>query len=421
MSKNIQLVVVALGVMALAACGAESPPDAVSETVEVEASAAGEGPAEAAPPAEVAPVESEATAAARVALLEVAQDEDFYSRVQRFAALLPTLGPEAIPVVKEIFVDPMYSYFGATDFDLLVRFWATHQPEETTQWALRKSPPMARTALIYTAFTVWAETDPQAAMELSQSKIAMAGEVRDPVQYALVRGWYKRNPEQLAQFIQQLGIGVSRQRALAAYLQELVRTQGPDAAMEWAEALPDTDGPYKRAVYSQVGSLLPFFDHAATMRWCDAHCDGPYGKNLRNVIARRWVVTDAPAALAWLSTAPEGYDKDLAVQSAYAVWGRTDSAAAVAWMAGTTPETLEAWRRPLLPVYVRLLSFGAPAEAIVWAEAIESDDGRVHWLKTVARVWRKTDEAAAEAWLQQSELSEEAREEVRSDAGPIVP
>jgi hypothetical protein len=307
---------------------------------------------------------------------------------------------------------------GATEYELLLRYWATHQPEDASRWAVEKSPPFFRIAAVLTSVTLWAEADPQAVLIAGQQWAAQRRrDVQDAVQVALVRGWFAANPSELAQFIRDIGMGLGRQRALSTYVRAVIQKQGPDVLVRWAESLPDDDATYKTAVYRQVGAALPLFDNERGIRWCEAHCDGPHGSNLRSIIARRWVVSDEAAAFAWLSSAPEGHEKDLAVRVAFAVLGQTDREAALAWMATQTTGEPDPWLRPIFPVYARLLAVDSPADAIEWAERIEADKERESVLIEVARAWRRVDEAATEAWLLESSLSEEAREQVRAPHG----
>jgi len=388
----------AVGMIGLAACDAAPPPDAaVSRPVESEATAAGE-----------------TAIAAGETLADVVRDEDAYSRARRLGALLPTLGPEAVPEVKATFRDPTLD-FGATELELLIRFWATHQPEDASRWAVEKSPPFFRIAAVLASVTLWAEADPQAVLIAAEQWAAQRRrDVQDAVQVALVRGWFAANPSELAQFIRDIGMGLGRQLALSTYVRAVIQKQGPDALVRWAESVPDDDATYKTAVYRQVGSALPLFDHAAGIRWCEAHCDGPHGSNLRSIIARRWVQSDEAAAFAWLSSAPEGHEKNLALRAAFAVLRRTDRERALAWMATQTTGEPAPWLRPIFPVYARLLAEDSPADAIEWAERIEGDEEREIVLIEVARAWREVDEVANEAWLLESSLSEEAREKVRT-------
>jgi len=393
----------AVGTIGLSACDATTPQNAsVSPPAQPGAIGAGEA---------IAAGET-LTDVVRAALADVVRDPDAFSRARRLGALLPTLGPELVPAAVETLGNPTLD-LGATEVELLVRFWATHQGEEASRWAVEKSPPGFRSAAIFASLARWAETDPWAAASAAQ-RWSRRPDVREAVQIALVEGWFAANPDELAQFIHDMGMGFFQQRALLTYLRAMIKTQGIDAAVRWAEAVPDDDAAYRTAVYRQVIAVLALFDHEAAVRWCDAHCDGPHGKHLRNLLGMQWAVRDGAAALAWLSSAPEGHAKDLAVRSAFGEWGRADREAALGWMEAQTTGELDPWLRPIIPVYAQLLAQDSPAEGIKWAERIESDDDREILLVRFARAWRQIDEAAAETWLLQSSLSEEAREKVRS-------
>jgi len=389
----------ALGAIGLGACDATAPPDTtVSGPVEPEAT----------PPGETL------TDVVREALADVLRDEDAYSRARRLGALLPTLGPELVPAVKQTLDDPALD-FGATEFELLLRYWATHQPEDASLWAIERAPAFFRMSAILSSFPLWAEADPQAAMSAAEYWAARRRDLNHVLPKAVVRGWFAANPQELRQFIHGLGAGIPQQRALTTYIRIAIQKQGHDAVMRWAESLPDNDPTYKAAVYWQVGSALALFNLEAGLRWCEAHCDGPYGKDLRSSISRRWVRTGGgAAALEWLSSAPEGFEKDFAVRVTFEEWTLTDRAAAMAWVADQTTGEPNPRLQPIFPVYARLLAEDSPAEAIGWAERIDHDKKRRFTLIEIARAWREVDEAATESWLEQSPLSEEDREKVRA-------
>jgi len=399
MNKTLRYAfVAALGAIGLSGCDPAPPPNAgVSGPVESEARPAGET----------------LNDVVREALADVVRDEDAFSRARRLATLLPTLGPELVPAVKQTLEDVTLD-FGATEYELLLRYWATHQPEDASRWAVEKSPSFFRRAAILASLTRWAEADPQAAKSAGEQWAKQNPEVRDVLPIALVRGWFAVNPSELAQFIRDLGTGLPRQRALYTYIRVAIQKQGHDAVMRWAESLPDDNATYKAAVYIKVASALQLFDHEASLRWCEAHCDGPLGKNMRSTIARRWALSDGEAALVWLSNTPESPERDFAVWVTFEDWAKTDREAALAWMASQTTGELAPWLEPALQSYAKSLAVDSPAEAIGWAEQIENDNTRRFRLIEVARAWREVDEAASEAWLQQSSLSEEDREKVRA-------
>jgi hypothetical protein len=397
----------ALGAIALAACDSAPPSDS-----------AGPRPVS---PEQIAPGET-LSDVVRERLAGILRDEDPYSRARRLGALIPTLGPEFVPEVKKTLNDPTLDLGGA-EIELLVRYWATYEPRDATRWAVMKSPHGFRVSAVLAALTPWAEADPHAARKAAEefALIPQRREVYEAMQIAVVSGWYKTNPSELTKFIQDLGVGIGRQRGLATFIRVMVQNEGAEAVIRWAESRPDDDAAYKTSVYRQLGGALMLFDREAGIRWCEAHCDGPYGNNLRNVIGRRWAQNDGAAALEWLSSAPDGHEKKIALRAAFAEWGQADPRAALAWMAARTTGELDPWLRPIIPVYARLLAQESPADAIEWAERTEDAEEREVLLIKIARKWRERDAAAAEAWLAESPLSEEAREKARAPEPPRGP
>ena len=357
----------------------------------------------------------------REAISEVLRDADAFSRARRLATLLPTLGRGPLPHLKAIFSDPKLSLqIGATEIELLTRYWATHDPEAASTWAVEKSPPAYRTAAVFSTVPVWAESDPFAALGAARRWMEeKRGDVRNPLQVALMMGWYAAgDPPELQTFMQELGVGFSRQRALSSYVRVKLRAEGPDAVMRWAEAISDDDPRYKLAVYRQVGFGVAPYDLDAALGWCDAHCRGPYGTNLRGAVVQGWMHRDPAAALNWLSKAPEGHEARFALRVAYATWLGEDRDAAMQWMAEQAPDEPPTALIPTYPIYAPALAKESPARAIPFAELILDDIGREITLIEIATAWRAEDEAACEAWLAQSPLSEAARQKVRGVVEP---
>ena len=110
---------------ALAGCDATPPPDPT-------ASASGES--ERADPSAL-PSGGSLAAALR--------DPDPYARARSLGALLPTLGPEAVPEVQQA-LDKFRLDLGAVEFELLLRFWASQEPAEATAWTFKQASPLYR-------------------------------------------------------------------------------------------------------------------------------------------------------------------------------------------------------------------------------------------------------------------------------------
>ncbi|MCH8891227.1 MAG: hypothetical protein IH827_09160, partial [Myxococcales bacterium] len=163
----------AVGAIGLAACDSAQPPNAtVPSPVEPEAIPAGETLVD----------------VVRETLADVVRDQDAYSRARRLGALLPTLGPETVPAVVETLEDRTVD-LRATELELLVRYWATHQPEDASRWAVEKSPLNYRVAAVFSAVTVWAEANPQAAASVVWPWM-LKPTLESIVPIALVRGWF---------------------------------------------------------------------------------------------------------------------------------------------------------------------------------------------------------------------------------------
>lgn len=391
-----------VGILGLAACDPAPPPEGAPS-----------GPVRAEP----LPDSKTLADLVREQLAEVLRDGDAYSRARGLGTLLPTMGPELVPAIQQTLNSRLLDY-RAAELDLLLRFWATHEPEQAALWAKDLAPPDYRAAAVFTALRTWAELDPEAASSAAWmwGVDDLALERAAPI--ALVRGWYAADdPSGLSRWISALPPGYLRQRAIAAHLRILIEREGPTAAIRWAEGVPDEPVGYKLAVFRRLTDTLATMDVEAATAFCETHCQGPYGSNMRSLIGRKWVVRDGPAALAWLSAAARGTERDLAVRVTFAKWARLDREAALAWMTTQTVEEPGPWLAPVYPVYARLLAEIEPREAIGWAQRIEKAEVRQSVLIDVARVWRHLDERAAEEWLLQSSLPPQALESVRAPIG----
>lgn len=400
-----------------------APSDTRSQSAEPEAAEpeafAEPGPA---PAAHAQPLSPEQEAL-RDSLVAVTRNPDAYARARKLGELLPTLGPDSAPVLASILEDARLD-FGATEIELLARAWATQQPDAATRWAVEQCPPAFRTPAVLTTLSSWARQDPQAALAATETWSTQRADLREILQIGLVLGWFEGDPQGLVAYIEGMAPGIARQRAIATYLRALILQQGTAAAMLWAESVPDDEPGFKLSAYRQVAAATPLFDHEAALRWCEAHCDGPYGNNMRSIIARRWVLQDGAGALAWLSTAPEGHERDLSVRVVFAIWSQSDPTAAMAWMAAQPRGEdggLPPWLRPAVPVYARALARTSPLEAIRSTDQIADPEEREIVLIDVVRTWRDHDEAAAEAWMADSSLSEDAREKVRGPKRGLQP
>lgn len=340
---------------------------------------------------------------------------DPFERARALATRLPTLGPESVEAVQEVLGDAAVLELGAIDFELLMHYWAKHDPQGASTYALTTAPRGYRVAAIHAALTHFASLDPQQALLTAGVWTASRDDYGTAAQIALVRGWYQSGEPGLEDYIYDLGVGFERQRALKAFSAAKIRKEGPEALVRWAEAVPADDEAYKVELNRAVGAALVPFDLEVAKRFCEAHCEGEHGSNVRMGIATRWGRKQPEAALEWLSQAPEGYERDIAVRVTYAIWGEAQREQAVAWLERQIGEDgPPAWLEATVPIHANLLGKSQPEKGLAWADRIEDDRDREAVKMEIVREWRERDEPAAEAWMVKSDLSEETLEKIRT-------
>jgi hypothetical protein len=332
---------------------------------------------------------------AREAVLEILRDAmretDPFARITRLAAVLPALGPDISPEILALLEEDYTIDVGSSELDLLLRWWAKVDPRGARRW-------VRGTGMI-------------------------PGEQTRTAQIALIRGWFHSDKPGLSEYIQQLGFTIERQRAIDVFAREMIKRDGIDAVIRWADAIPSDDVKLKLDVNRHVIGAVTRFDPAAAVAWCQRICDGPAETTtmMRAAIARRWVEQEGAVALEWLATTPAGKERDWAVRTAFRSWGDHDPMGRHAWMETLDVDNIEPWFQPAIELIVISLKFANPIEAARWAGAITDEDDHRRMHLGLARAWRERDAAAADAWMEQMEFSASMRELVLAPAPPPSP
>jgi hypothetical protein len=119
--------------------------------------------------------------------------------------------------------------------------------------------------------------------------------------------------------------------------------------------------------------------------------------------------------MAWLGEQPAGERRDQAAREAFSQWSRTDPRSAGAWLDAEEPTALH---DPALEFKAERLAGHEPERALGWCERIQDGTRQQGCLESTAKKWYAQDAVAAETWLQQSPLDDEARRRVRKIPGP---
>ena len=357
-------------------------------------------------------VESEAAGKDRLRM--IFEMPDRLDRVEALVAALRAMSPEDVGRFRALLRD---RDLPLRDLErvLVVAAWADHDPEAATAWAIRGERGGSKEAAIADAVREWARLDPEAVIR--EYDINLIAPNHPGILVGLIEGWFETGDVALLEsYVQDLGNSDSRQRAVSALARLRVLRDGPEATIRWAESIPTTEARFKTSIYRRVALEIAQTRPRLAADWCDRVCDSPYGDSVAELIAREWAEEDGGSAMEWVLAGPDGMDTQVAVRAAYRAFLIADADAALAWIEGTTEEQRHDDRlQGAVAMYVNKRSWepGQADVAIEWANYLKNEAERELALISIARRWRYRDEEAAEAWLADSPLSEEARVKAR--------
>jgi len=362
------------------------------------------------------PRSGDAAASIGAALAEA----DALERLERTRSVLLGLDPSDFPGVVAVY-EQMIPLLEAWELVLPFSAWARSEPnaalEYALAWPLRDMRQQRRIA-VRAIFTRWGQADPERALAAAEEVAASHPRLRSDVWSGLVAGWASAEPgpSGLAAFLAELRPMQQRDESAGAALRALVRARGPDAALRWADTIlldEGLDPNFKRSVFEPAVARAASLDPALAGAWVTAHAEEAYAVQGPLIVADQWGRVDGAAAMTWLGGLAAGDQRDQAVRNAFQAWSGVDRPGAKAWLDSLTPTT---FHDPALEAWARQLVEEVPVEAIGSCERIVEPARRQRCTESLAKSWYAKDAVAAEAWLQQSELDEEARERVRTPA-----
>jgi len=327
---------------------------------------------------------------------------DALERSYRFHGFLQTLSPDQVGEASEV-VEAWNPWLVDDELLNFMIAWTRFAGPEAFEWGLTRTGSFREKASA-AALEAWAFHDPVAARRTLESVDPPARRVA--LGEYLVAGWLRSgHRDGLVEYIMGQPPGNARQRYTSLLTIELMR-KGPDAVIRWAESIPDdTPGSYKRMAFQKAANILATVDPVQASRWIELHLGQGYAEEAPNVIGRRWLELDPPAALDWLASLPRSEANDDALQSVLRVWLGEAPGAAMAWV--QTIEGAEAGDRAIAAVISRHAD--DPPTAMAWAQRISDHADRLRTTVSLGRTWHRRDPEALERWLEESQLSPQMR------------
>ncbi len=370
------------------------------------------------PPPHGPPAPDDMVASLRSALGE----GDVIERQGRTASLLKRLDLYALPEVAALY-ERMIPLIDLSELVAFFAAWARFDPHGALDHALSwRLPEMGkhREIGLRAAIQVWAQRDPAAARLAVEQIRTDTPTVLGALRHALVAGWVHspRGQEGLTDFIADLPPLQPRAKLIETVARELVRGGGAEAALGWAEPVLRDEGyesVFKRQVFKAVAGAAAQWDPERTAAWAVEHSEADYATESVGIVAKHWGRRDGEAAMAWLGEQPAGELRDQAVREAFGEWAKKDPMSASAWLVEEKPAAL---RDPALEFKAQRIADYEPELALGFCERVEDSARQQSCLESTATRWYAKDAVAAETWLQQSSLDDEARSRVRELTKP---
>jgi hypothetical protein len=261
------------------------------------------------------------------------EDPDWLTRSYRFSSFLVGLNPENLPDAIEA-LEPHLPWLNTDEFRLFMLAWARFDPIGAFEHA-RSWPLEVRRKAGAAAMYAWGFYNPlEAVRELSTVENA---EFQAFWGERLLAGWvHGEYRDSVNEFIAGFPDGPTRRKYLETLVWEIAK-EGPEAVMRWAESVPDDPPHFKKAAFLKAASNLAGVDAPVTARWVRGHLDRDYVDKALLAVAGVWVVSDAPAAMRWLTALPPGSKRVAAVKTGFRVWFNHAPQEAQRWLMSASP------------------------------------------------------------------------------------
>ena len=327
-------------------------------------------------------------------------------RSYRFHGFLQTLSAGDVERASEI-LEVWHPWLVEDELRNFMIAWTGFDAPAALAWALSR-PGEFREQAASAAVEGWAFHDPVSARRELASLDARS--VPESYEEHLVAGWLQGSRhEGVVEYIASRPTGVLRQRLVNLLTIELMR-EGSDAVIRWAESIPDDDADYKTMAFQKAGNILAIVDPLRASRWIERHLEHAYASRAPDVIGRRWLEFDPPAALEWLASLPRGAETGAGLRAAFQQWLNEAPQAAEAWVRSSAPA---AGFDGVVKTMVNR-SRNDPRTALDWALRIHDPPERARIVVRLARTWRRSDADAVEQWLAEAELPESLQNAIRN-------
>lgn len=273
----------------------------------------------------------------------------------------------------------------------LVQGWARRDPQSAAAWFV--STGSTAQGVLDALVTTWADLDPRAAAAWIET--LANGENKITGRVCLASAWVQQDPAAAAQYFTPLVTGGREGLDLASALVNAWGAADPAAAAQWIDKLPP--GAARREAAGVLATIWTANDIQAAIQWTQK-LEVPEMKAAAiDHIGTTWGAIEPKKAIDWLNTLPASETRTEATRGAFNSWAATDPEAMKTWITAQKPGVTGDLARVSLG---EVLADTDAAAAVQMALGIAEPDQRSDSLAKFFRHWRKTDDDAAQQWLQ---------------------
>jgi hypothetical protein len=257
--------------------------------------------------------------------------------------------------------------------------------------------------------TGWAAANPAAALALLDNlPTALQGQ-REEILASVVEGLADNNRSLATDYVLQLARDGNGQAAklIGLVTNETLRAEGPEAASRWTESLPA--GPMKSVATGSVANAYVRTNPEAAARWVSGFAHEDYAAGAIEQTAGGWAQTNPVAAVGWLESLPSSNGQSAGLRTVFSDWEDSDPAAAGQYL---TKMPLSPQRDSSISGFATGYAWQNPQLAIQWAQEIRDPALRESSLTQAGRAYFRRDPNGALAWMENSGLSESARQQL---------
>lgn len=353
-------------------------------------------------------------------IVEGFREPDRMIRTEKLISLLRTVPADQTDVFEEA-LSRMNFPNRELDRVLITTAWAKHDPIAATKWARGKErSEIVRSAMYGDSVYYWALKDPESFLADMEMAIWILPGFDASALRGFVRGWFDSGQPGLEGFIRDMASqSQDQQRAIDTLAKVRAERDGAAATIKWAEELTGNTR-FKSDLYPRVAAKVVLLDPELVVEWCDRVCDSKVGDKMPHMIATAWARESGEGAMDFIVAQPNKIPVRTGARAAYRQFLMADSERALAWMEQTTEEQRHGpvLQGPVSMYVNKRSSQNEPLIAIEWLDYLqneeESDAGRI----MIVRRWLRHDAVAAEAWMAESSMSEEAKVEARRSTAP---